>query len=107
MKMRRQRVRMFDDFPDLVTLEVVTGEDDFNNPITTSTQVNARRCKDEKTYNHLFYSICTDINTIFHFPLDTDIKPGYFVDGSKVKSVSPIRGVDNVYHFIRVVCQSG
>ena len=98
---------MFDDFPDLVTLEVVTGEDDFNNPITTSTQVKARRCKDEKTYTQGENSVCTDITTTFHFPLDTDIKPGYFVDGSKVKSVSPIRGVDNVYHFIKVVCQSG
>ena len=98
---------MFDDFPDLVTLEVVTGEDDFNNPITTSTQVNARRCKDEKTYTQGESSVCTDITTIFHFPLGTDIKPGYLVDGSRVKSVSPIRGVDNVYHFIRVVCQSG
>ena len=33
---------MFDDFPDLVTVEVVTGEDNFGNPITTSSQVNAR-----------------------------------------------------------------
>ena len=98
---------MFDDFPDLVTLEVVTGEDDFNNPITTSKQVKARRCKDEKSYTQGENSVCTDITTIFHFPLDTDIKPGYLVNGSRVKSVSPIRGVDNVYHFIKVVCQSG
>ena len=42
---------MSDDFPDLVTVEVVTGEDNFGNPITTSSQVNARRCKDETIYN--------------------------------------------------------
>ena len=98
---------MFTDFPDLVTLEVVTGEDSFSNPLTTSTQVNARRCKDERTYNQGESSVCTDITTIFHFPLDTDIKPGDLVDGSRVKTVTPIRGVDNVYHFIKVVCQSG
>lgn len=98
---------MFTDFPDLVTLEVVTGEDSFSNPLTTSIQVNARRCKDERTYNQGESSVCTDVTTIFHFPLDTDIKPGDLVDGSRVKTVTPIRGVDNVYHFIKVVCQSG
>lgn len=98
---------MFTDFPDLVTVEVVTGEDSFGNSLNTSTQVNARRCKDEKIYNKGESGVCIDISTVFHLPLDTDIKPGYLVEGSRVKSVTPIRGVDNVYHFIKVVCQSG
>ena len=105
--MRRQRVSMFDDFPDLVTVEVVTGEDNFGNPITTSSQVNARRCKDEKIYNQGESKVCVDIITTFRFPLDTEIKPGYLVNGSRVKTVIPVRGVDNVYHFIKVVCQDG
>ena len=51
--------------------------------------------------------MCVDIITTFHFPLDTDIKPGYLVNGSRVKTVIPVRGVDNVYHFLKVVCQDG
>lgn len=96
---------MFENFPDDLTLQHHTGKDHFGNPVyDAETTIKGRRCKQETVLDYDKERISNNLRYIYHIELDTVIAVDDLLDGKVVKQVAPIRGADNVYHFVRVVC---
>lgn len=96
---------MFNDFPDEVTHSRKVGEDSFGNPKYEDSTVSVKKCRVERNFKQTNNSVVTVYNVIFHTPLDLNIDTNDKLDGYRVDNVTPIRGVDNKYHYKRVICE--